>query len=187
MIGEEEKELKIKQDNYDVLQVVEVPINEEMEISVKGKGEAIAQLVRRFNMPEAEKGEEILKITVDYDVTQVEVDDVVNVSVELEFAPPVPMEAGMVVLDISVPTGFSPVLNTIAEVAEKEDKIKRYDLAGRKVIFYIENMQPGDKLSFSFSVKAMYPVKAKATSSQAYSYYKPEIRSETLSESITVN
>jgi CD109 antigen len=185
--GEEEKELKIKQDNYDVLQIVEVPIDEEIEIRVKGKGEAIAQLVRRFNLPEAEKGEEILKVKVDYDATQVEVDDVVNVSVELEFAPPVPMEAGMVVLDISVPTGFSPVLNTIAEVAEKEDKIKRYELAGRKVIFYIENMQPGDKLSFSFSVKAMYPVKAKATSSQAYSYYKPEIRSETLSESITVN
>jgi CD109 antigen len=185
--GEEEKELRIKQDNYDVLQVVEVSIDDEVEISVRGKGEAIAQLVRRFNLPEAEKGEEILKVDVDYDATDVEVNDLVNVSVELEFAPPVPMEAGMVVLDISVPTGFSPVMDTITKVAEKEDKIKRYEIAGRKVIFYIEDMEPGDRLSFSFSVKAMYPVKAKGVSSQAYSYYKPEIRSETLSEGINVN
>jgi len=70
---------------------------------------------------------------------------------------------------------------------EKEAKIKRYDIAGRKVIFYIEDMQPGDSLSFSFGVKAMYPVKAKGTSSKAYSYYKPEIRGETLSSGINVN
>ena len=187
MAGEEEKELRIKQDNYDVLQVVEVPIDEEIEISVEGKGEAIAQLVRRFNVPQAEKGDEILKVNVDYDTTEVEVNDIVNVSVELEFAPPIPMDAGMVVLDISVPTGFSPVVDTIAQVTEKEDKIKRYDIAGRKVIFYIEDMQPGDRLTFEFDVKAMYPVKAKGTSSQAYSYYKPEIRGETLSSGINVN
>ena len=130
--GEEKTELRIKQDNYDVLQVVEVPIDEEIEISVKGEGEAIVQLVKRFNMPEAEKGEEILKVSVDYDATEVEVNDIVNVSVELEFAPPVPMEAGMVVLDISVPTGFSPVVDTIAQVTEKEDKIKRVTHKGQK-------------------------------------------------------
>jgi hypothetical protein len=47
-------------------------------------------------------------------------------------------------------------------------------------------MKPGDKLAFSFKVKALYPVKAKGVTSQAYSYYKPEIRGETLSKDITV-
>ncbi len=185
--GDDSKQLRIRQDNYDVLQVVEVPIDEEVEISVKGKGEAIAQLVRRFNIPEAEQGEEILKVNVDYDATEVEVNDIVNVSVELQFAPPVPIEAGMVVLDISVPTGFAPLTDSIAKVVDEEDRIKRYDIAGRKVIFYIENMRPGDQIDFSFNVKAVYPVKAKGTASQAYSYYKPEIRGETLSKDITVN
>ena len=47
-------------------------------------------------------------------------------------------------------------------------------------------MLSGDRISFSFDVRAMYPVKAKGVSSQAYSYYKPDIKGETLSESITV-
>jgi hypothetical protein len=35
-------------------------------------------------------------------------------------------------------------------------------------------------------VKALYPVKAKGVVSQAYSYYKPEIRGETLGKEVTV-
>jgi CD109 antigen len=183
----EETKLSIRQDNFDVLQVVEVPINEEITIIVEGKGEAIAQVVKRFNLPQAGKEEEILQVSVDYNVTQVEVSDIVKVAVELEFNPPIDMEAGMVVLDVSIPTGFAPVTESIAEVVEMGDNIKRYEIAGRKVIFYIENMFPGDRVSFDFQVKALYPVKAKSVSSQAYSYYKPEIRGETLSQELSVS
>jgi CD109 antigen len=183
-----EKIININKENYDVLQVIELPINEEVEINVEGEGEAIAQLVTRFNLPETEgEAEDIIKVDVDYDTTEVEVNDVVTVSVELEFAPPIEMEAGMIVLDVSVPTGFSPVMETIENVLEEQEKIKRYEIAGRKIIFYIENMMPGDKLSFNFDVIAMYPVKAKGVSSEAYSYYKPELKGETLSEDITIN
>jgi len=181
------KQLKLTQENFDVLQVVEMPINREVNISAAGKGEAVAQVVRRFNLPDAEKGEEILSIAVDYDVTEVEVNDLVTVSVELEFRPPVPMEAGMIVADISVPTGFAPVTATIAAAVEQEARLKRYDIAGRKVIFYIENMFAGDRISFEFQVQAMYPVKAKAVSSEVYSYYEPEMRGETLGENVTVS
>ena len=178
--------LRVTPDNFDVLQVVEVPIDEQVRLSVKGKGDAIAQVVRRFNLPEAGEVEEILKVSVNYDVTQVAVDDLVKVSVELAFNPPVAMEAGMTVLDVSVPTGFAPLRESIAGAIEKEGRIKRYDIAGRKVIFYIENLLAGDRLSFSFQVKAMYPVSAKGVSSRAYSYYKPEISGETLSRDMVV-
>ena len=48
-------------------------------------------------------------------------------------------------------------------------------------------MFPDDRVSFDFQVKALYPVKAKSVSSQAYSYYKPEIRGETLSQELSVS
>jgi hypothetical protein len=48
-------------------------------------------------------------------------------------------------------------------------------------------MFPGDRVSFEFQVKALYPVKAKSVTSQAYSYYKPEIKGETLSQELSVS
>ncbi|MFC1946524.1 alpha-2-macroglobulin family protein [Chloroflexota bacterium] len=180
------KQIKINQENFDVLQVVEVPVNENISLSVSGTGEAIAQVVKRYNLPETGTAEEILKVDVDYDATQVEVNDLVKVSASVEFNPPEMMEAGMVVLDISVPTGFVPVTDSIVEVVEDDENIKRYEVAGRKVIFYIENMMPGDRIAFSFYVMAQYPVKAKAVTSEVYSYYKPEIRGETLGQDMVV-
>ncbi len=186
-IDGDEKKLTITEENFDVLQVVELLVNAEFTVEAAGKGEAIAQVVRRFNLPDAEQREEdILQVSVDYDTTEVEVNDLITVSAELTFNPPMPIEAGMIVLDISVPTGFAPVSETIAEAIEKDERLKRYEVAGRKVIFYIENMLAGDRISLSFKAQALYPVKAKGVTSKAYSYYKPEIRGESLGQAVTV-
>jgi len=110
----------------------------------------------------------------------VEVNDTITVDVDVTFNPPEPLKAGMVVLDVAVPTGFESVRESIEEAVAGEPRMKRFDVAGRKVIFYIEDMDPGDSVSFSFDARALYPVKAKGVASQAYSYYKPEWRGETL-------
>jgi CD109 antigen len=103
------------------------------------------------------------------------------------FNPPEPLKAGMVVVDVAVPTGFEPVRESIEEAVAGEPQMKRFDVAGRKVIFYIEDMEPGDSISFSFQARALYPVRAKGVASQAYSYYNPEWRGETLGEEIAVS
>ncbi len=185
--GTEQKEIHLTPDNFDVLQIVQVPAGEPVKITAQGKGEAVGQVVRRFNVPDADKpAVETLAVDVSYDVTQVSVNDLVKVSASVTFNPPQPMEAGMVVLDISVPTGFTPVTESIQAAVGRDQRIKRYDVAGRKVIFYIENMKPGDKVSLSFNVQAMYPVKAKGVASTAYSYYTPDIKGESLSQDVTV-
>ena len=97
-----------------------------------------------------------------------------------------PMQAGMVVQDIAVPTGFSPEGDTLAAVAKAQPKVKRYDVAGRKVIFYLEDMAPGETLAFQFKARALYPVKAQGVASQAYSYYQPDLSGETLGPAVAV-
>ncbi len=184
--GESLEKLYINPENYDVLQLIELPVGKDVTVSAKGSGQAVAQLVLRYNLPEAEKEDEIFHINVDYDTHQVEVNDRIKIAVKVEFDPPLPIEAGMSVLDISVPTGFVPVEESIEAVAEAEPRIKRYDVAGRKVIVYIEDMAPGDVVEFSFEALASYPVRAKGVTSQVYSYYKPEWKGETLSQPVVV-
>ena len=179
------KYVKISPDNFDVTQVVEVPAGVSVEVSAKGKGEAVVQGVLRYNIPQAEKVASVFDIKVDYNTAQVAVNDLIDIKASITFNPPEPIKAGMVVLDISVPTGFAAVDESLAKLLEQH-KIKRYDVAGRKVIVYIEDMNPGDKVSLSFQARALYPVKAKSTVSSAYSYYTPDWRGETLSEAVTV-
>ncbi len=189
--GGVDKQFKINNTNFDVLQIVEVPVNVQIQMTVTGKGDAIGQVVRRFSEPAADTAPaaQMLKVDVKYDTTDVAVNDLVKVSVNLAFNPLPELnvsEAGMIVVDVSVPTGFAPVTDSIVAVTKKLPNIKRYDIAGRKVIFYVDNMKPGDKIAFDFQVKALYPVKAQGVTSTAYSYYKPDIKGEVLSPAVTV-
>ncbi len=184
---EKPQQIKVNSRNFDILQIVDIPINDTVKISVTGKGEAIGQIVQRFNLPDSiQEKNDVLKVDVNYNADEVAVNDEVKVDVNLSFNPPEPVEAGMVVVDVSVPTGFTAVKESIDKMVTQQKQIKRYDISGRKVIFYVDNMLPGDKISFNFLVKAMYPVKAKAVASDAYSYYNPEINAESLSHDITV-
>ena len=96
-------------------------------------------------------------------------------------------DAGMVVLDVAVPTGFAPVTDTVAALVDDNAQVKRYEIAGRKVILYLEDRTPGEELELRFDARAQYPVRAQGVTSQAYSYYTPHWRGETLGESVTVS
>ena len=194
-----QKEIRISPDNADVLQIVEVPLagagdggsasapGGAITAEVRGKGQVVLQSVRRFNVPDPQKkAESAFQMQVDYGVGQVEVDNLIDVSATVKFTPPEPMQAGMVVVDVAVPTGFAPVTETLDAMLKAQARIKRYDVAGRKVIVYLEDMMPGDEVSFSFKARALYPVKAQAVTSQAYAYYRPEWKGESLGGAVEV-
>lgn len=183
--GDVVKDVTITPDNFDVTQAVEVPAGAQVEVSGTGKGEAVVQGVLRYNIPEPPKTATVFNIKVDYNMAQVAVNDRIDIKASVTFNPPEAIKAGMTVVDISVPTGFAAVDDSLAKLLAQH-KIKRYDVAGRKVILYIEDMNPGDTASFTFQAVALYPVKAKSTVSSAYSYYSPGWRGETLSEAVTV-
>ncbi len=178
--------IRVTPENFDVLQVIELPANQQINVTASGKGEVMAQVVTRFNIAEAEETEPIIKVDVKYDATEVEVNDLVNVTATVSFNPPEFIESGMVVLDISVPTGFTPVIESIEAAIKAVPIIKRYDIAGRKVIFYLDEIKAGQTITLTFQVKAVYPVKAKGAVSQAYAYYQPELKGESLGEDLTV-
>ena len=92
----------------------------------------------------------------------------------------------MMIVDIAVPTGFTPVTGSLEELKEN-GVITRYEIAGRKVVLYIDEMMAGEEIDFSLQMKAAFPVKAMVQESSAYSYYNPEIKAEAKGMDITVN
>jgi len=165
--------------------VVAVPAKVQVTVKAAGKGEAVVQGVLRYNLPTAGGERSVFDINVDYDTGQVAVNDQVDIDVSVSFDPPQPIKAGMVVLDVSVPTGFAAIEESLTGLLERPN-IKRYEIAGRKVIVYIEDMAPGDTVSFSFKAVALYPVRGKGAASTVYSYYMPEWRGETLGAAVSV-
>ena len=185
--GEWSAEVRINASNADALQTLQVPMGEDITVTSEGHGDVVVQSVLRYSVPEAgTTTQEVFEIEVDYGTEHVAVDDLITVTVSIRFNPPEPIMAGMVVLDVAVPTGFEPVRETIESLVERFQKLKRYEVEGRKVILYIADMSPRELLRYSFQARAKYPVRAKEVVSQVYSYYKPEQRGEALGGAIMV-
>lgn len=177
------REVRIDAANADVTQIIETPRGEPVRIEATGSGEVIAQLVSRFNIPEvAQPRVDAFSIEVDYDATDVAVDDRIAITAAVRFTPPVPASAGMVVVDIAIPTGFAPAAETVAALVKNRPNIKRREIAGRKVIFYIEDMKPNETVRLTFAAIAQHPVRAQPVAS---AYYTPAWRAETLSAELT--
>ena len=187
--GEWSRRVSVNAANADVVQIVELPVAESVRIRATGAGQAVAQVVHRYNMPEVERAAvEMFRIEVDYGADHVAVDDLIDIVASLTFTPPESLkaEAGMVVLDVAVPTGFAPVDESVRAVVADVPQVKRRKTAGRKVIFYIEDLAPGEPLQLQFQARAQYPVRAQAVTSQVYSYYTPHWRAETLGGGVIV-
>ncbi|WP_235856167.1 alpha-2-macroglobulin family protein [Methanolobus halotolerans] len=190
--GEEIKSIKVNSANFDVVQIVDIPKSaSQVELQLDGTGELNYQLVRRFNviLPEITEQNEI-ELDVEYDSTDVAVSDIVTVNTRLKYngirgIDGVASSSGMMIVDIAVPTGFAPVTSSL-EALKEDGIITRYEIAGRKVILYIDDMQPGEEISFSIQVKALFPVKAIVSESRAYSYYNPEVVAESNGSNVTV-
>jgi CD109 antigen len=191
--GTEVKSVEVNQQNFDVVQIIEIPDGtSKVELELEGTGDLNYQLVRRFNvlLPDVIEQNEI-ELDVEYDSTDVSVNDIVTVNAHIKYNGITGIDgttssSGMMIVDLAVPTGFSPVTSTLEATKASEDKITRYEIAGRKVIFYIDDMQAGEELNFSMQVQALFPVKAVVSESKAYSYYNPEVVAEVKGMNVTV-
>ena len=181
-------EFQVDSTNFDVLQIAELPLETEIaqiELSATGSGEARFQLVRRFNvLLRDECIENNMALQVTYDANHVDVDDIVNVTAVVRYFGR-PGTSGMMIVDVGVPTGFAPVQESLDALAEA-GKISKVEVAGRKVIFYVDELTSGEQRTFTFQVKARFPVRAVIPDSKAYLYYEPNVRAEAAGRNITV-
>ncbi len=184
--GETVHAFTVNKENFDVLQSLELPPAEEITLKMTGTGTVMYQAVHGYNIPAQSEpigNDMILKVT--YSSEHVAVDDIVDVNVTVDYMG-FQKETGMAIVDVSIPTGFGIVQDSIEKVKSMEI-IKRVEQAGRKMIFYIDHFTSGETLEFSFQVNALFPVKADGGIHSAYLYYNAEKRAETGGTKIQVD
>jgi uncharacterized protein YfaS (alpha-2-macroglobulin family) len=187
--GEEADPIQVTPENFDVVQLVAftdraVEGENMVRIEVEGKGNMMYQVTTRYYVPwELVPPEEKEAMTIDvrYDRTDLQVDDTVRVDVTARLN--LEGTAKMVVLDLGIPPGFEVEAEDLsARVQQDLQKgeeypgatVKRFDLTGRQIIVYLQNLSYREPISFHYGLRAKYPLRVKTPASTAYDYYNPE-------------
>jgi hypothetical protein len=188
--GELTNRIKIDESNNDVLQVFDLKEltkrgENTVEIRYEGESNLYYQIVGKYFMPWRDKPAErkILDIDVEYNTTYLKVNDMVQVEVTITYNGAGSLN--LVIVDLGIPPGFSVVEEDLERVRQA-GKIGRYDIAGRQIIAYVENIRADTPLKFSYRIRANYPIKAKTPESRVYEYYNPDIMDKIKPIAITV-
>ncbi len=164
----------VDQTNFDLLQQFALPAGKELVLQAAGTGSVAYQVANRFYVAAGTVPEQSsMELDVTYAADHVETDQKVDVGVRVNYTGK-KEKTGMVILDVSVPTGFEAVLASLDSLVS-DGKVQRVELAGRKIVFYIDGLVRNQPLVFGFQVRALYPVRTDPAVSKAYEYYDASV------------
>jgi hypothetical protein len=180
--GRDAKSFKITPENSDIMRLVDLKefIKEgknKVELGFEGKGSSLYEVVTKYYLPwerEARPPEELLSIKVGYDKTQLQINDLVTCRVKITNNRP--GIAHMVIVDLGIPPGFEVQTPDLNELVGR--KIERYSLTGRQIIVYLDEVEGGHPVEFSYRLRAKFPIRAKTRTSRVYEYYNPDIQAD---------
>jgi len=166
-------------DNADVLRLVDLglvrPGAHKVELRAAGPANVMYQVAARYYLPWQQRpaAESPLELKVEYDRAQLRVEDILTAKVALRYLRAEP--TFMVIIDLGIPPGFS-VMSEDLETLRQQGRITKFDVTGRQVTLYVGEMSQEKPLSFSYKLRAKFPVRAKTPRSVAYEYYTPDAR-----------
>jgi CD109 antigen len=178
---------RVDASNFDLLQSAELPVGRPSGLALRaeGAGSAGFQVALKYNVPGSDlPPPRDLGIEVIYDAEGIEVDDTVDVIVRVRYSGP-KGSTGMTIVDVGIPTGFEAIRSSL-DALTAAGTVSRVEVAGRKVIFYLDGLAKDSALEFLFQVRALYPVRAEGPISRAYEYYDPDVQASTTGPSIVV-
>ena len=190
--GKQAASFRITQEDYEVVRQVDARalIHEgknDVQITLKGKGSALYQIVAKYYLPwELVKRppQEQLTIDVNYDRTALATNDILAATVQVVNNDP--RTANMVVIDLGLPPGFELMSEDFQKLVE-EKTIQKFTVAARQIIVYLDKLAPRKPLTFTYHLRAKFPVKAATPASKVYRYYDPEISATAKPVQLSVN
>jgi uncharacterized protein YfaS (alpha-2-macroglobulin family) len=152
-----------------------------VQLKFDGTGGLAYQVVGRYFTPWEDKpAAEALSIDVAYDRAKLAQDDIVTAKVTVRNN--LAKTANMIMVDLGIPPGFdllSEDLQTLQEksVGGKAGGLEKFSLTATQAILYFNALAPNQKVTFTYRLRAKYPIRAKTFESKVYEYYDPDVQS----------
>ncbi len=206
--GGQTRTAQVTKENFDVVQLLTFDdvlpgAQNVVDINVEGEGNLMYQVSGSYYLPwdklslypDQAESKEAVKIDVAYDRTELAVDDTVTVNVTVSLN----QEGGRAdwaLIDLGLPPGFTVQTEDLDALVTRykdvpEDyalpTIKRYELTGRQILVYIGDLSSGNPLTFSYRLRAKFPLVAQTPASAAYDYYNPQVSGEAGPQTLVVN
>jgi hypothetical protein len=124
-----------------------------------------------------------LNIQVDYDRERLAVNDTMTCMVTVRNNGE--RAVGMAIVDLGIPPGFGVETDAFERMVGS-GSLAKYDFTGNQCILYVAGIKRDVPLRFSYELRALYPVKAKAPASRIYEYYNPENEARTAARQFVV-
>jgi hypothetical protein len=186
------EEIVISPDQADVVHVVTFDQGfsptgaNRLQLEVEGGQNLMYQVTTSYylpwdKVPPAPAGEELLDINLSYDRTRLAVNDTVTAQVGVKLNQPGVVK--MALLDLGLPPGFTVLTEDLDRLVEI-GQIARYELTGRQLIVYLENF--ADPLTFSYRLRARFPLRAQTAPSSGYDYYNPSAQTIQVPQEVVV-
>ncbi len=191
--GVKKAEWDITADNADVMKTVDAadlarPGDNLVRLDVTGEGQSMFQLsgwgYLGWDQVPVEPGGPAspLSLSVSYDRTELDVNGEITATAKVAWKGP--GAAQMVVVDLGIPPGFEVNAEDFNQLVEKKT-LQKYSLTGRQVICYLDRVGAAP-VTWSWRLKAKYPLKAQTPQSRAYTYYNPEVQSVAAPQALLV-
>ncbi|NIM93334.1 MAG: hypothetical protein GTO18_06445 [Anaerolineales bacterium] len=190
--------ITITPEDFDVVQMIvfedfQVSGSNTLEISASGRGNLMYQVSGSYFLPwsaipsviEVERQEPVT-ISLTYDRTRLSMDDTLQVDVAITMNTP-DSRSESAIIDLGIPPGFSVETQDLdALITEGQEfsgtgeypVIERYELTGRQILLYTSSLSYDFPLTFSYRLRAKFPLIAQTPVSTVYDYYNPHVSGE---------
>jgi hypothetical protein len=197
--GGQARTITVDKSNFDVVQMLSYqdinPGAENIiELSMQGAGNLMYQVSGSYYLPWSKLADypdvapiqDLVTIALAYDRTELAVNDTVGVNVSLSLNQ-VGGKAESALIDLGIPPGFTVQVEDLQAQIRRFDEfgpeyggatIERYELTGRQILVYVQNLSGGSPLEFNYRLKARFPLTVQSPASSAYDYYNPQVAGE---------
>ncbi|HNW82022.1 MAG TPA: MG2 domain-containing protein [bacterium] len=189
--GSPEMTVVITPEDSDVLRLIDLKEylvygTNNISIQFTGTGSMMYSAAATWYVPgEEETSTGPLTIDVQYDKTQLNVNDTVGVTVNIKNI----SDAGVSVIlaSIGIAPGFTLVPDKLDAAVSAGTYLQKYETTPRQIILYINHIGSGNTATFNFDLVADYPMEAATGESSVNPYYNPEQKFNNASQKLTVS